>query len=141
MREDSARFARGEDDRKLRWPGNTLDVVNEVEFSFEHLLVKKQQCAESLVLSGGGDALFNGEMSEKFGDFFLAHFLGVTFAMKQDVTTDPIDICLLGTDRIMFYPQVPADAVEQFWRGCDCSSRTGHVPDRAKINAAWQADD
>ena len=41
-------------------------------------------------------------MSEKFGDFFLAHFLGVTFAMKQDVTTDPIDICLLGTDRIMF---------------------------------------
>src|SRR6266513_1558293 len=92
MREDSARFARGENDRKLRWPGNTLDVVNEVEFSFEHLLVKKQQCAESLVLSGCGDALFNGEMSEKFGDFFLAHFLGVTFAMKQDVTTDPLDM-------------------------------------------------
>jgi hypothetical protein len=51
-------------------------------------------------------------MTEKAGDFFLAHFIRVAFAMKKNVTTNPIDIRLLRADRIMFHPQVPAHAIE-----------------------------
>jgi len=66
------------------------------------MLVKKQQRAESLVLSGCGDALLDCKMSEKFGDFFLVHFVWVPFAIKENITANPIDIRLLGADRVMF---------------------------------------
>jgi hypothetical protein len=72
------------------------------------LLVKKQQCAESLILSGRSDGLFDGEMSEKVGDFFLAHLVRVTFSMKENVAANPIDVCLLGANGVMFHPQMPA---------------------------------
>jgi hypothetical protein len=42
------------------------------------------------------------KMSEKFGDFFLAHFIWVAFAMKENVTANPIDVRLLSTDGVMF---------------------------------------
>ena len=97
---------------KLRRAADALDVIHEIELSLEHLLVKKQQRAESLVLSGCSDAFFDRKMSEKFGDFFLAHFVWVAFAMKENVAAYPIHISLLGTDRIVFHAQLPADPVE-----------------------------
>ena len=51
-------------------------------------------------------------MSEKLGNFFLAHFVWVTFAMKQDVATSPIDVRLLGTNGVVLHAQMPSDAVE-----------------------------
>jgi hypothetical protein len=110
--EDSTRFRGREDYRQLCRPSDALDVVDEIEFSIEHLLGKKQQRAESLGLSGCGDALFDRKMSEKFGDFFLAHFVRVAFAMKENVTANPIDIRLLSADRVMFDAQMPANAIE-----------------------------
>ena len=98
MRQNGTRLAGREHDGQLCRAGNALDVIDEIEFSIEHLLVKKEQRAESLILSGCGDALFNSQMSEEFGDFFLAHFARVAFAMKKNVTANPIDIGLLGTD-------------------------------------------
>ena len=112
MRQNGARFGRRENDRQFCRTGDPLDVINEIEFSIEHLLVKKQQRAEGLILSGRGDILFNGEMSEKSADFFLAHFVRVTFAMKENVTANPIDVRLLGADRVMFYAQMPPDTVK-----------------------------
>jgi hypothetical protein len=41
-----------------------------------------------------------------------AHFVRVAFAMKQNVTPDPIDVRLLGADRVMFDAQMPANAIE-----------------------------
>src|SRR5882724_1926770 len=125
-------FSAGEDNGQLRWPRNTLDVVDEVQFSIEYLLVKKQQRTESLILSRCGDALLDSEMSEKCGDFFLAHFVWMAFAMKKNVTSNPIDVRLFGADRIMLNSQMPADAVEQFWRGSDCGCGNRHAPDRVK---------
>ena len=55
---------------------------------------------------------FNREMSEKFGDFFLAHLVWMAFAMKENVTANPIDVRLLGADRVMFHPQMPANAIK-----------------------------
>jgi hypothetical protein len=36
----------------------------------------------------------------------------VSFAVKEDIAPDPVDIRLLSADRIMFYAQVPTNAVE-----------------------------
>lgn len=41
---------------------------------------------------------FNGQMREELGDFCFTHFIRVAFAMKEDVTANPIDVGLLGTD-------------------------------------------
>src|SRR5919106_6195714 len=97
---------------KFRRFGNTLDVIDEVEFSLEHLLVKKKQCAESLVLSRCGDALFDREMSEKLGDFFFAHFVRMAFAVEKNEAANPIDVGLLGADGVMFHAQMPSDAIK-----------------------------
>jgi hypothetical protein len=91
-----------ENNRNFCGPADALNILDKVEFSLEHLLVKKQQRAESLVLSGCRDAFFDRKMSEKFGDFFLAHFVWVAFAMKENVTANPIDIRLLSADGVMF---------------------------------------
>ena len=56
--------------------------------------------------------IFNAQISEKFRDFFLAHFVGMAFAMKKNEAPDPIYVSLLRTDRIVFYAQLPPDAVE-----------------------------
>jgi hypothetical protein len=47
---------------------------------------------------------FYCEMSKEFGDLFLADFVRVAFAMKENVTADPIDVRLLGADGVMFHP-------------------------------------
>ena len=102
VREYSPCFGGREHDRKFWRASDTLDIINEVEFSFEHLLLQKKKRSECLILSGCGDAFFNREISEKFGDFFLCHFVGVAFAMKKNVTANPIHIRLLGTDGVIF---------------------------------------
>src|SRR5215469_15158381 len=66
-------------------------------------------------------------MREEIGDFAFAHFIWMALAMKEDEATYPFNISLLGADRIVFYSQVPADAIEQFRRGSDGSSSWGHA--------------
>jgi hypothetical protein len=41
-------------------------------------------------------------MSEKFGDFFFAHFIGMTFAMKENEASDPVDVGLFSADAVVF---------------------------------------
>jgi hypothetical protein len=41
-----------------------------------------------------------------------AHFAWMTFAMEKDVAPNPIHVSLLGSDRIVFYAQMPPNAVE-----------------------------
>jgi hypothetical protein len=36
----------------------------------------------------------------------------VAFAMEKDVAPNPIHVSLLGSYRIVFYAQMPADAIE-----------------------------
>ena len=105
-------FSAGKDDGQFPRARNTLDVVDEVQFSVEYLLVKKQQRTESLILSRCGDALLDSEMSEKFGDFFLAHFVWMAFAMKKNESPYPINVSLLCADGVMFHAQMPADAIQ-----------------------------
>ena len=55
---------------------------------------------------------FNCEMRKEFRNFAFAHFAWMTFAMEKDVAPNPIHISLLGSNRIVFYAQVPPNAVE-----------------------------
>ena len=106
------RFCGRENDGNFGRACNALDVIDEVELSLQHLLVKEQQGTKSLILSRCGDAFFYREISQKFGDFFLAHFLWMAFAMEQNESAYPINVRLLGPNGVMFDPQLPAYAIE-----------------------------
>jgi hypothetical protein len=45
---------------------------------------------------------------------------------KQGKPTNPIDIALLGSDRIAFYAKMPADTIEQFRRSRGGPSGSEH---------------
>jgi hypothetical protein len=92
------------------------------------LLIEKQECCESLILRRSSDMFFNCEMRKEFSNLAFTHVVWMAFAMKENVTANPIDISLLGADRIMFYAQVPANPVEQFWGAGDGSGSGRHVP-------------
>src|SRR6266478_4333904 len=84
--------------RVTRW---TLSMKS--SFRSSNPLIKKQHRTESLILSRCGDALLDSEMSEKFGDFFLAHFVWMAFAMKKNESLYPINVSLLCADGVMFH--------------------------------------
>jgi len=82
---------------------------------------------------------FNREMSEKFGDFFLAHLVWMAFTMIENIPANPIDVRLLGADRVMSHPQMPANAIEQLGRGSHGDGGR-HTADGVKIVVPWQAE-
>jgi hypothetical protein len=100
--EESAGLGAGKDDRNLGRPFDSLDLVNEIEFAVEHLLVKKQECGQGLVSGRSGDVFVDCKMGKEPGDLFLAHFVRVPLTVKKDIAANPIDIGLLGSDAVMF---------------------------------------
>lgn len=112
MSEDGAGLGTGKNDRKFRRTLHALDATNELEFVLEHLLIKKKQRAEGLILRGSRDACVDGQVTEKCRNLFLTHFIGVALAVKEDVASDPIDVGLLGADAVVFDTQLPPNAVE-----------------------------
>jgi hypothetical protein len=112
MREDGTRFAGRQHHGQLGRARDALDVVDEVELLIEHLLVEKEQRGKSLILRRSGNLLIDGQMSEKLSDFAFAHLLRMAFAMEKDVAPNPIDVSLLGSYRVVFYAQMPPNAVE-----------------------------
>lgn len=113
VRENGAGFSTSEDDRELRWAADTLHARDGLELPIEHLLVKEEQCAESLILSRSGDARIDREVAEELGDLLLTHFRRVALPMEENKALDPIDVRLLGADTVALHAQVPAHAVEQ----------------------------
>jgi len=45
-----------------------------------------------------------------------AHFLGMSFVEEQDIASDPVDVCPLGMDRIMFELDVLTDLAKKLLR-------------------------
>ena len=60
------------------------------------LFVEIDDGVQSCFLGVDGEVFMDGQMGEKFIDFFFAHFLGVTFVMENYVALDPPDVGLLG---------------------------------------------
>ena len=56
--------------------------------------------------------LLNCQVGQKLRDLAFAHLIRMALVVKEDEAPYPVNVNLLGADRIMFYPQLPADAVE-----------------------------
>jgi len=68
MSQHCARFAFAKDDRKSSGAADAFDAGDEFQFAIEDVLVKEEERAESLVLSGGGDPAIDGEVAQESGD-------------------------------------------------------------------------
>jgi hypothetical protein len=64
-------------------------------------------------MGGRGDILLNCEMTEELADFGLAHFVRMTFPVKQNEAANPIDVSFFRSNGIVFRTQSPADAIKQ----------------------------
>src|SRR3954469_20561673 len=54
-------------------------------------------------------------MGQESGDLLFAHFLGVTFTVKENEAADPLGIGLFSPPAVVLHSQMPPDAVEQLW--------------------------
>ena len=115
--DDGAGFTSTKDHRHFGRPPDPLDAGDKRQFAIQHLLVKKEERAKGLVLSGGGDVEVKIEVAQKGGDLFFAHLLRVTLIVEEDETADPVDVHLFSANAVAFRAQVPADTIEEFGRG------------------------
>ena len=111
---DGAGLGTGKDDGQLRWPPDAFDPGDVVQFPIEHLLVEEEQCRECLILSRGGNVAVDGEVAQEGGDLLFAHLFGMALCIEQNEPADPIGVCLLGANAVVFDAQVPADAIKEF---------------------------
>ena len=88
-----------------------------VELLVEDRAIEEQQRAEGLILRRGGDMAFDGQMGEERLDLRAAHVLGVALAVVQDEAAHPIDVGLLGADRVVLGADRIAHLVQQLLFG------------------------
>ena len=53
-------------------------------------------------------------MGDEVLNLFYAHFFGMAFIVKEDVTLDPVDVGFFGAKRIVFDAQNVADLFKKF---------------------------
>ncbi len=114
-----------EDDRQFGRAADAFDVGDEFELSLEDVAVEKEERAEGLILSGGGDGTIDGEMAQEGSDFAFTHHVRMAFAMEEDEAANPIEVSLLGAQAVVLHAQMPADTVEEFWTGRSCERSGG----------------
>src|ERR1041384_1118905 len=114
MREDFVYFIAGEHDRQARGLPGALDVLKPSDFLFEHLFVKKQECAKSLVLCRNRDVPGPCKMSQKLRHLCLSHLSGMTHSVEPDKAGDPVAVGAFGAQAVMFQPDYIPHLIEQF---------------------------
>ena len=100
----------------------------------QRLPVQEQQRRERLVLGGGRDVTFDGEVGQERVDLDVAHFPRMSPAVEEDEAPDPADVGILGARRVVPRSQRRAHEVEQARRagfGCRCKQRGDLHADRA----------
>jgi hypothetical protein len=80
--------------------------------------IEKKQRAQRLVLSRSRHIHLRGQMRQKCGDLRFRHFAGVTFVMEENESFDPVAICLLGPDAVVFSPDDFPNLIEQLRLVC-----------------------
>lgn len=113
--DEGADFSEGEDDGKALGAFGTDGFDGVGEGLVEDVAVEKQKGAEGLILGGGSDVAFDGEVGEEGFDFGFAHVLGVPFVVKEDKTADPIDVACFGAVGVMLDAQGVAYAIEELF--------------------------
>jgi hypothetical protein len=79
------------------------------------MFIKKEQRAQSLVLSRSSEVAITRQVREEFGDLFLGHIARVAFMVVKNEALDPIHVCFLRPNAVMFVANNVPDLVEQFW--------------------------
>ena len=87
--------------------------IESPDVDFQHLLVKKQQCRQRLILCARRDIAFDGQMRQKLLDFEHAHRIGMLDAMKADIALRPVDVSPLGPNGEMLDPRDVTDLIQQ----------------------------
>lgn len=113
--EDGAGFLGGEDGGQGFGFFGAKDVGGDFDGGFENVAVEKEDSAEGLVLGGGGDVLFDGEVGEELLDFLESHISGVAFVVKEDVAFYPFAVGLFGAVGVVFDADGFGDLVEEFF--------------------------
>jgi len=101
----------------------------------EHLTVEKEDRGEGLSLGGGRDIPVDGELREELVDLFGSHSRGVGLVVEADVAADPLNVRLLGSDRVVTNPNGVAQLVEKARR----SSLFVHAPEAPSGQCGCQA--
>lgn len=99
--DDGAGFLGGEDGRECFGFFGADDVGGRVNFDLEDVAIEKEKGAERLVLGGGGNVFFNGEVGDEVLDFGCTHVFGMAFAVVEDVAFDPFFVGLFGAVRVV----------------------------------------
>jgi hypothetical protein len=95
------RFGASEDDGQATGLFGADRIQRRVKFNLEHLAVEKEQRAKGLILRGGGDVAFNGQVREERFHFRAAHVLRVALVVKEDKAPDPVHVGFFGADGIV----------------------------------------
>src|SRR4029453_1843395 len=114
MREDFVHFITSEDYGQTRRLLCAFDSFQPADFLFKNLFVKKQQCAQGLILSGSRDPAVARQISKKLGHFSFRPVAGMPFLVKQNEASDPIDITLFSPNTEMLASDDIANLVGQF---------------------------
>ncbi len=94
--DDGEGFGVGEDDGEGFGFLGANDVGGKVNLGLKNMAVEEEDGAEGLILGGGGDVLFGGEVGDECLDFGRAHVFWVAFVVEEDVAFDPILVGLFG---------------------------------------------
>jgi hypothetical protein len=104
----------GEHGRHAFRSAGAHSVDRELKRFQEHISVEEEESVEGLVLGRGSDVLFDGQVSEKELDLFLAHVFRVAFSVEEHKAADPGEVLFFGAVGIVFTAQDEACVVEQF---------------------------
>jgi hypothetical protein len=94
-----------------------------VEGDFEDVAVEEEDGAKRLILGGFGDFSFDNEVGDELVDFVDGHLAGVDGNLSMgkvgvvvtDVFADPFQVGLFGAGGVLFYAELVAILVEEFF--------------------------
>ena len=82
MRENRTRFSGCKHHGKLRRTANPLDVIDEIELSFEYLLIQKKKRSERLILRGCSNMFLHGQVGQELRDLAFTHLIWMALVVK-----------------------------------------------------------
>lgn len=115
--EQRADFLGGEDGWQAFWSFSAHGFGLEFEGLVEDVPIEVEDCAEGLVLGGGGDVFIDGEVGEEEFQVLWPHVDGVAFAVEEDEAADPAQVSLLGLVGVVHAAERFAGALEQRFLG------------------------
>lgn len=96
--EEAAGLLDTEDDGHFAGTAGANEAGEVAGVASQDVFVEEHEGIEGLHLGAGGDIAPDGEVAEESGDFGGAHFLGVTFAVKEDEAAGPEPVGLFGAE-------------------------------------------